>query len=226
MGHESITELFGERFADADREEASLPTPVASALMSQTGAAIDDFVLAEVKQRLAECSGRKSPEGDPAVVRNGHHKVRTVLTGAGPVSVRIPRIRSRDGKRESFVSEPAEPFRRRTPHMDEVLAYTHLMGVSQGRMDDVMGRMSGEESLRSLSVTTPNRLKKKWSAEHEKWSRGSLGDGQWVCLWVDGIYMPVRGSKDKICLPVAMGTTAGGEKRLLAIEETVSESTE
>jgi len=28
--------------------------------------------------------------------------------------------------------------------MDEALAYTHLMGVSQGRMADVMGRMFGE----------------------------------------------------------------------------------
>jgi len=118
MGHESITELFGERFADADREEESLPTPAVSALRSQTGAVIDDFVLAEVKQRLANCAGRRSPEGGPAVVRNSYHMERTVLTDIGPVSVRIPRIRSRDGKRESFVSEPVKPFRRRAPHMD------------------------------------------------------------------------------------------------------------
>jgi len=226
MGHESITELFGERFAEADREEESLPTPVASALMSQTGAAIDVFVLAEVKQRLADCAGRRSPEGDPAVVRNGHHKERTVLTGAGPVSVRILRIRSRDGKPEKFVSEPAEPFCRRTPHMDEVLAHTHLMGISQGRMAGVMGRMSGEDSLRSLSAATPERLKKKWSAEYEAWSQGSQGDDQWVCPWGDGIHMPVRGSKDKMCLLVAMRTAAGGEKRLMAIEEDASESAE
>jgi len=56
MGHESITELFEERFADAVREEESLPTPVASALRTQTGAAIDDFALAALKQRSAECA--------------------------------------------------------------------------------------------------------------------------------------------------------------------------
>jgi len=44
---------------------------VISALRSQTGAAIGDFVLAEVKERLADCAGRKSLEGGPAVVRNG-----------------------------------------------------------------------------------------------------------------------------------------------------------
>jgi len=226
MGHESITELFEERFADAHREKGSLPVPVASVLRSQTGAAIDDSVLAEVKQRLADCAGRMSPEGGPAVVRNGYHKERTVLTDVGPVSVRIPRIRSRDGKPEKFISEPVKPFRRRTPHIDEVLAYARLMGVSQGRMADVTCMMFGEDSLRSLSAPTPNRLKKKWSAEYEEWSRGGLGDDQWVYLWVDGIYMPVRGSKDKMCLLVAMGTTAGGEKCLLAIEEAASESTE
>jgi len=45
-----------------------------------------------------------------------------------------------------------------------------------------------------------------------------LGDVRRIYLWVDGIYMPVRGSKDKMCLLVAMGITAGGEKHLLAIE--------
>jgi len=39
------------------------------------------------------------------------------------------------------------------------------MGVSQGRMADVMCTMFGEDSLRSLSALMPNRLKKKWSAE-------------------------------------------------------------
>jgi len=43
------------------------------------------------------------------------------------------------------------------------------------------------------------------------------GDDQWLYLWGDGIYMPVRGGKDKMCLLVAMGTTAGGERRLLAL---------
>jgi len=37
-------------------------------------------------------------------------------------------------------------------------------------MADVMGRMFGEDSLSSLSAPTPDRLKKKWSAEYEEWS--------------------------------------------------------
>jgi len=101
MGHESITELFEERFADAVREEESLPPPVAIALRQQTGAAIDDFALAALKQRSAECSGRRSPEGGPAVVRNGHHKERTVLTDVGPVSVRIPASAAATASRRS-----------------------------------------------------------------------------------------------------------------------------
>jgi len=126
MGHESITKLFEERFAEADQQEAALPTPVCSALKAQIGSVIDDFVLAEVNHRLSECSARMTPEGGPAVVRNGYHKERTVLTDVGPVEVRIPRIRSRDGKRENFVSELIKPFQRRTAHMDEVLAFTYL----------------------------------------------------------------------------------------------------
>jgi len=110
-------------------------------------------------------------------MRNGYHKKRMVLTDIGPASVQIPRIRSRDGKRESFVSALDKPFRWRAPHMDEVLACIHLMDVSQGGMAHVMCMMFGKESLRSLSVPTPDRLKKKWSAECGEWSRGSLVDG-------------------------------------------------
>jgi len=226
MGHEHATKLYDERFTDAGQEEGALQTAVISALKAQICAAIDDFLLAEVTQRLADCAGRTSPDGGPAVVRNGYHNERTVLTDVGPITLRIPRIRSRDGKRENFVSQLIKPFQRRTGRMDEMLAYAHLMRVAQGRMADVMRMMFGGEALRSLSAPTLKRLKRKWSAEHEEWSRGNLADDQWLYMRVDGVYIPVRGSKDRMCLLVAMGTTAAGEKRLLAIEEAVSESTE
>jgi len=131
MEHEPITELSEKRFADADLEQELLPTLVASTLRSQTGAAIVDLLLSEVMQRLDYCAGRAALEGGSAVVRNGYHKERTVLKDSDPVSVRTRRIRNRDGKRESFASVLIKPFGRRTRHMDEMLAYTRLRGVSQ-----------------------------------------------------------------------------------------------
>jgi len=162
MGHESSTKLFEERFVDAGREAAVVPTPVLSALRAQISASIDDFVLAEVKQRLAECLGRMSPENGTAVVRHSYQEGQTVLTDlVGSVAVRILRIRSHDGKRENFVSALIKPFQRLTPHTEDALAYKHLMGRALGRMADMMSLMFGTERLESQSVPMPSRLKRK-----------------------------------------------------------------
>jgi len=78
--------------------------------------------------------------------------------------------------------------------------------------------------FRSLSEPTLNRLKKEWSAEYEEWSRGSLGDDQWIYLWVDGVYCRCAAARARCA--GGDGATAGSEKRLLATAEDSSASTE
>ena len=57
-------------------------------------------VEAELAELLSSTAGRRLVDGRSAVVRNGYQPAREVVTGIGPVSVRIPRIRSRDGSRD------------------------------------------------------------------------------------------------------------------------------
>jgi hypothetical protein len=45
---------------------------------------------------MAELWERRLPDGRQAVVRNGYHPERQVQTGIGPVTVQIPKIRTRD----------------------------------------------------------------------------------------------------------------------------------
>jgi len=52
--------------------------------------------------RLRECSGRRTEDGNMAVVRNGYHREREFLTGVVPVPVRVPRLRALDGKPLSY----------------------------------------------------------------------------------------------------------------------------
>ena len=51
-------------------------------------------VQAEFEEFLARFSGERFENGCAAVVRNGFQPEREVLTGLGPVSVRIPKARS------------------------------------------------------------------------------------------------------------------------------------
>jgi len=46
---------------------------------------------AEVGELLARCDGVERPDGRRAVVRSGYQPQRDIQTGAGPVSVRIPK---------------------------------------------------------------------------------------------------------------------------------------
>lgn len=48
---------------------------------------------AEVNQYIAELAAETDEYGQRLVVRNGHHRPRTVVTAAGPVEVKAPRER-------------------------------------------------------------------------------------------------------------------------------------
>ena len=71
----------------------------------------------ELGELLSSLSGRRDDVGRAAVVRNGYQPVRDIQTGIGPVSVKVPRIRSRDGKPVSFRSALVPPYVRKTARL-------------------------------------------------------------------------------------------------------------
>ena len=67
--------------------------------MLRTGAQdlIAQAIEAELSGYMAQFSEMRTEAGHAAVVRNGHHPARPFQTGIGPVKVRIPKVRSKDG---------------------------------------------------------------------------------------------------------------------------------
>jgi putative transposase len=61
-------------------------------------------VEAELESFLAQFSILRIEAGHAMVVRKGHYPARPLQTGIGPVSVRIPKIRSKSGKPVTFGS--------------------------------------------------------------------------------------------------------------------------
>jgi hypothetical protein len=51
----------------------------------------------EIEAYLLAHQSRRTAEGHAAVVRNGHLPERQLVTGVGPIPVRQPRVRHRDG---------------------------------------------------------------------------------------------------------------------------------
>ncbi|WP_199924774.1 transposase, partial [Streptomyces sp. WM6386] len=92
---------------------------------------------AEVNQYIAELAAETDEAGRRLVVRNGHHRPRTVVTAAGPVEVRAPRVNDRrideaTGERRRFSSKILPPWCRKSPKISEVLPLLYLHGLSSG----------------------------------------------------------------------------------------------
>ena len=171
---------------------------------------------------MVQFSEAHTSTGHAAVVRNGHHPARPFQTGIGPVSVRIPKVRSKDGMPATFRSALVPPYVRRTKTLEAALPWLYLKGVSSGEMGAALKVLLGPDAA-GLSANTVSRLKRGWAAEYDGWREAVLDDEPIVYIWADGVYSGLRGTDDKLCALVIVGVTARGKKRFLAIEDDVRE---
>ena len=77
-----------------------------------------------------------------------------------------------------------------------------------------------------LSASTVSRLKQVWGEEYRQSCEERLDADRWVYVWADGIYSGLRAEQTKLCALVVIGVNERGEKRFLAIEDGVRESTQ
>ena len=182
-------------------------------------------VEAEFATYLAQFAELRTEAGHAAVVRNGHHPARPVQTGIGPVSVRIPKVRSKDGTPVTFRSALVPPYVRRTKTLEAALPWLYLKGISSREMAPALKALLGPEA-KGLSANTISRLKRDWAKEYEGWKDARFDDEPIVYMWADGVHSGLRGEDNKLCALVIVGVTARGKKRFLAIEDGVRESTQ
>ena len=186
---------------------------------------IKNAVEAELEDFLAPYAEKVTEDGHAAVVRNGHHPSRSVQTGIGPVNVRIPKVRSKTGKPVTFRSTLVPPYIRKTKSLEAALPWLYLKGISSGEMGPALKVLLGPDA-KGLSANTVSRLKKVWAKEYADWAQAPLDKDTWVYIWVDGIYSGLRGEEGKLCALVVVGVNTRGQKRFLAIEDGVRESTQ
>jgi len=186
---------------------------------------IASAVEAELEGFLAQFAEARTTAGHAAVVRNGHHPARPVQTGIGPVNVRIPKVRSKDGTPVTFRSALVPPYVRKTRTLEAALPWLYLKGVSSGEMGAALTVLLGPDA-KGLSANTVSRLKRDWAKEYDGWRDMPLDKEQWVYIWADGVYSGLRGEDDKLCALVIIGVNARGQKQFLAIEDGVRESTQ
>jgi len=71
---------------------------------------IQQVIEGELTQLLEQYENVKTLHGQRSVVRNGYLPEREVLTGAGPVAVKVPKVRDRSGSGVKFNSVIVPPY--------------------------------------------------------------------------------------------------------------------
>ncbi|WP_454742796.1 IS256 family transposase [Cupriavidus necator] len=185
---------------------------------------IQEAIEVELAELLEQFSNVKTLSGQRAVVRNGYLPEREVLTGAGPIAVKVPKVRDRSGSGVKFNSAIVPPYVRKSPRVSAALPWLYLKGVSTGDMSEALSVLLGEDA-KGLSANVVSRLKAQWSDEHASWNQRDLSAARYVYWWVDGIHTGLRSEgSDGQCLLVIIGVTPDGRKERVAIGDGYRES--
>lgn len=179
----------------------------------------------EVAECLATYAGQRDEQGHARVVLSGHHPKRAIQTGIGPVTVQVPKVRSRQGAPVTFHSALVPPYVRKAASLEAAIPWLYLKGISTGEMQPALEALVGPEA-KGLSASTVARLKQAWREEYTLWRQRRLDADQWVYIWVDGIYSGLRAEQQRLCALVVIGMNGQGEKHLLALEDGIRESTQ
>ena len=145
----------------------------------------------EVAELLATYAEQRDEQGPARVVRNGHQPARAIQTGIGPLTVQVPKMRSRQGKPVTFHSALFPPYVRKTASLEATLPWLYLKGISTGEMQPALEVLVGPEA-KGLSASTVSRLKQIWREDYASWRQRRLDADNWVYIWVDGIYSGLR----------------------------------
>lgn len=205
------------------RRPAQEQDPLSTMLREGAQRLVAQAVQAEFEEFLGRFAGERVEGGRAAVVRNGFQPEREILTGLGPVVVRVAKARSRGEEPAVFHSRLVPPYVRRAKSVDVALPWLYLHGISTGDMREALAALVGQEAA-GLSASVVARLKGRWMEEYRLWRRSRLGKDRWVYLWADGIYSGLRAEDERLCALVVIGVNERGQKKFLAIEDGVRES--
>jgi transposase-like protein len=188
---------------------------------------IEQAIHAELAMLMAAFSEENLEDGRARLVRHGHLPEREVMTGIGPVPVKVPRVRDRKPGEDRITFTPSilPRYLRKAKSVEELLPWLYLKGVSTGDFSEALAALLGPNA-QGLSATTITRLKADWWTDYEAWQKRDLSNRRFLYIWADGVYFKPRMAEEKQCVLVIVGADEYGRKELLAMTDGFRESTE
>ena len=151
---------------------------------------------------------RHDPAGrDGGNSRNGHRS-KTVLTGAGPVEIAVPRDRD-----SSFEPKIVAKRARRLPGVDDLVISLVARGLTTGEVQAHLAEAYGAQVSRETISTITDRVLEGMA----EWQSRPL-DAVYAVLFIDVINVKIReGQVANRPIYVVLGVTADGERDIVGL---------
>jgi transposase-like protein len=148
--------------------------------------------------------------------RAGHYE-RELQTKAGPVSLKMPKLRSLP-----FETAIIERYRRRESSVEEALVEMYLAGVSVRRVEDITEALWGTK----VSPSTVSELNQRIYVKIEEWRSRPL-TGRYPYVYLDGLWLKRSwgGEVRQVAVLVAVGVDEEGYREVLGVAEGAKEDT-
>jgi putative transposase len=149
--------------------------------------------------------------------RAGHYD-RKLVTKAGEVTLKVPRLRSLP-----FETEIIERYKRREASVEEALIEMYLAGVSVRRVEDITEALWGTR----VSPSTVSELNQKIYVHIDAWRNRPL-DREHPYVALDGIWLKRSwgGQVENVAVLVAIGVGTDGYREILGVCEGTKEDKE
>ena len=166
------------------------------------------------------CQRYERNQGSRRGYRNGHRE-RQVSCGAGEIEVAMPRV---SDTQESFHSILLGAWQRRSRLLEETIPLLYVEGLSTRDFKRALSPLWGKSGLSRSSISRANKALKE---TFNNWRHRDLSLEEIIYLFLDGIYLGVRGnSRQKEAVLVAHGINREGKRVVLHLSLGVREGTE
>ena len=196
-------------------DEARIQSHLDQMVRSTVEKTLNDLLDAEA-DRL--CNAKRYEHIEERTDQRAGHYTRTVHTRAGPVELKMPKLR-----KATFETAIIERYRRRESSVEEALIEMYLAGVSVRRVEDITEALWGTR----VSAGTVSELNKKVYERIEQWRNHPL-EGDYPYVYMDGINMKRSwgGEMRNVAILVAIGVAQDGFRDILGICEGAKEDKE
>ena len=161
------------------------------------------------------CGAKRYERSNARVDRRAGHYERTMQTKAGPVKLKMPKLRT-----IPFESAIIDRYRRRECSVEEALMEMYLAGVSVRRVEDITEALWGTR----VSAGVVSKLNQELYDKIDAWRNRKI-EGRFPYVYLDGIVLKRTWADEirNVSILVAFGVNDDGYREILGAAEGAKE---